>query len=82
MVTIKGPIKLRMNGDSISKLIDDKIKDVGISKRKIPFDATGWKSEKNYKLVEGGKKLEKEDKDPKEPEIISATKVRRKRKVE
>jgi len=48
MVTIKGPMKIKMNGKTISDLVLEKI-----TEPSLPFTATGWKSEKNQELVTG-----------------------------
>ena len=84
MVTIKGPINIRMDGRPISSLIDEKVKEVKTSP-KLPFEAEGWQSEKNHDLVKGGKKLVKGKEKVKEKEkpvevTISKAKTVRRRK--
>ena len=54
MVTIKGPLKISGGFDSrkMAELL------LGDSKKlKLPFKATGWRSERNSDMVDGGKLL-------------------------
>jgi len=48
METIKGPIKIS-GGFNAKKFLEENAPDVKI---KLPFKATGWKSDKNADLVE------------------------------
>jgi len=47
MPTIKGPIKIT-SGFNARKFLEENAKDVKI---KLPFTATGWKSDRNADLV-------------------------------
>jgi len=54
MPTIKGPMNFKNSDEML-----DKIR--GKVEFKLPFEATGWHSTKNAKLVKGGKKATKEE---------------------
>ena len=58
MPTIKGPIKMS-GGFNARKFLEEHAKDVKI---KLPFTATGWKSERNSDLVTGKKEKVKKNK--------------------
>jgi len=58
MPTIKGPIKMK-GGFNARKFLEEHTKDVKI---KLPFTATGWKSERNSDLVTGKKEKVKKNK--------------------
>jgi len=76
MPTIKGPLKVNMNGKTIGDLIKEKAQDL---KNELPFKATGWKSQKNSQMVPGGCKLDTKQ-EPKdcdcEPIVAQAAKPR------
>jgi len=61
MPTIKGPIKIS-GGFNAGAFLKDKVKDITL---KLPFSATGWKSERNADLVKGGSKKEEVVEKPK-----------------
>jgi len=65
MVKIKGPIKIS-GGFNAREFLK---KNLGDIKMKLPFAATGWKSEKNSDLVEGGKTEVKKVKKTKKSEV-------------
>lgn len=70
MTTIKGPIHIK-NGFNARKFLEEKAKDVKV---RLPFSATGWKSDRNADLVTGGVKEVEEVKE------VKKTKVKPKKK--
>jgi len=65
MSKIKGPFNVSMKGKRLSEFISEQVGgNVGIqsqsARTSLPFQAEGWRSEKNYDMVPGGKKLTNE----------------------